>query len=191
MLFLWIYCDAHGIFSSRRIERVTYRDLGARFISANTPPDHDTIFSFRRQKEEAFAKTFLAVLKRSMELKLLRVGTVSVDGTKMDANASIYKTVPYDRAKALEKHLRKEVRERMKEAERADSSNRPDPDALPGELADREKLAKKLAEAQGSTRKDQGARQSSCRKVEGRVGKEAQGAQETKGTKTRKKTWAP
>ncbi|HHI81043.1 MAG TPA: hypothetical protein ENK02_13840 [Planctomycetes bacterium] len=83
-----------------------------------------------------------------MELKLLRVGTVSVDGTKSDANASINKSVRYDCAKALEKQLRKEVRERMKEAERADSSNRPDPDALLGELTNRERLAKKLAEAQ-------------------------------------------
>ena len=60
-----------------------------------------------------------------MELKLLRV-----DGSKIDANASLYKSVRYDRAKAPEKQLRKEVRERMKEAERADASNRPDPDAL-------------------------------------------------------------
>ena len=148
MLSLLIYCYAHGIFSSRRIERATYRDLGARFITANTHPDHDTICSFRRQNEEAFAKTFLEVLKMAMELKLLRVGTVSVDGTKIDANASIYKSVRYDRAKALEKQLRKEVRERMKEAERADASNRPDPDALPADLANRERLAKKLAEAQ-------------------------------------------
>ncbi|HHI78885.1 MAG TPA: transposase [Planctomycetes bacterium] len=49
MLSLLIYCDTHGIFSSRRIERTTYRDLGARFITANTHPDHDTIYSFRRQ----------------------------------------------------------------------------------------------------------------------------------------------
>ncbi|HHI81044.1 MAG TPA: transposase [Planctomycetes bacterium] len=48
MLSLLIYCDAQGIFSSRRIERATYRDLGARFITANTHPDHDTICSFRR-----------------------------------------------------------------------------------------------------------------------------------------------
>jgi transposase len=43
MLALLVYCYANGIFSSRRIERATWRDVGVRFIAANTHPDHDTI----------------------------------------------------------------------------------------------------------------------------------------------------
>jgi hypothetical protein len=51
-LALLIYCYANGIFSSRRIERATHRDLGVRFLTGNTHPDHDTICSFRRRNEK-------------------------------------------------------------------------------------------------------------------------------------------
>ena len=65
MLALLIYCYANGIFSSRRIERATYRDLGVRFLSGDTHPGHDTICSFRRQNGELIAKFFVRVLEGS------------------------------------------------------------------------------------------------------------------------------
>ena len=88
MLALLVYCDANGIFGSRRIERATYRDIGVRYVAANCHPDHDTICTFRRSNFDAVAEAFLQVLLLAKELQLLRVGTVSVDGTKVDANAS-------------------------------------------------------------------------------------------------------
>ncbi len=87
MLALVIYCYANGIFSSRRIERATYRDLGVRFLTGDTHPDHDTICSFRRQNEKLIAKFFVRVLELARELKLLQVGTISVDGTRLKADA--------------------------------------------------------------------------------------------------------
>ncbi len=84
MLALLVYCYANGIFGSRRIERATYRDIGVRYVAANCHPDHDTICTFRRSNFEAVAEAFLQVLLLAKELKLLRVGTVSVDGTKVD-----------------------------------------------------------------------------------------------------------
>ena len=62
MLALVIYCYANGIFSSRRIERATHRDIGVRFVAANTHPDHDTIATFRRENFAAVAQSFLEVL---------------------------------------------------------------------------------------------------------------------------------
>ncbi len=47
MLSLLIYCYANGIFSSRRIEAATWRDVAVRYLCANTHPDHDTICRFR------------------------------------------------------------------------------------------------------------------------------------------------
>ena len=66
------------MFSSRRIERATYRDVGTRFIAANTHPDHDTIASFRRTNKPAFEAAFLQVLLLAREMGLLRLGTVSI-----------------------------------------------------------------------------------------------------------------
>ena len=87
MLALLVYCYVNGVFGSRRIERATYRDIGVRYVAANCHPDHDTICTFRRSNFEAVAEAFLQVLLLAKELQLLRVGTVSVDGTKVERRA--------------------------------------------------------------------------------------------------------
>ena len=144
MLALLIYCYANGIFSSRRIERATHRDIGVRFVAANTHPDHDTICKFRRENAEAVSESFLQVLLLARELKLLKVGMVSVDGTKMDANASKHRSLRYDRARELVEQLKLDVADLLARAEGADGSGAEDPQALPAEIARREVLREKL-----------------------------------------------
>ncbi len=144
MLALLIYCYANGIFSSRRIERATYRDIGVRYVTANTHPDHDTICKFRRENLAAVQAGFVEVLLLAKELKLLKVGRVSVDGTKMKANASKRRSIRYDRAVQLREQLRGEVRDLLGKAERADSQDEADPQQLPKVLARRERLASQL-----------------------------------------------
>ena len=147
MLALLVYCYANGVFSSRRIERATYRDLGVRYLTADGHPDHDTICAFRRRNMEAVAEAFTEVLLLARELRLLRVGTVSVDGTKVDANANKRNSVRYDRAEALREQLRGEIDVLLAEAERADAEAAPDAQSLPQELSRRDKLAAKLDKA--------------------------------------------
>ena len=144
MLALLIYCYANGIFSSRRIERATYRDIGVRYVTANTHPDHDTICKFRRENRAAVESGFVEVLLLAKELKLLKVGRVSVDGTKMKANASKRRSIRYDRAVQLREQLRDEVRDLLGKAERADGKDEADPQQLPKALARREQLASQL-----------------------------------------------
>lgn len=144
MLALLIYCYANGIFASRRIERATHRDVAVRFIAADTHPDHDTIATFRRENAEAFAAAFAEVVLLAQELKLLKLGMVSIDGTKIDANASKIRSVRYDRAKALRDQLDRDIAELMAKAEAADAEDAPDPQALPEELARRQALTEKL-----------------------------------------------
>lgn len=147
MLALLVYCYANGIFGSRRIERATYRDLGVRYVAANLHPDHDTICSFRRNNLEAIGSAFEQVLLMARELKLLRVGMVSVDGTKVDANASKRNSLRYDRATELREQLQKEITGLMEEAERADGREALDDQSLPHELKRRRQLKAKLDEA--------------------------------------------
>ena len=144
MLALLIYCYANGVFSSRRIERATHRDVAVRFIAADTHPDHDTIAAFRRENAEAFAAAFAQVLLLAKELGLLKLGTVSIDGTKIDANASKIRSVRYDRAKALREQLDKDIAALMARAEAADAADAPDPQVLPEEIARRQALRDKL-----------------------------------------------
>jgi transposase len=143
MLALLIYCYANGIFSSRRIERASYRDIAVRFVAANLHPDHDTIAVFRRINQAAFEAAFLQVLLLARESGLLRLGTVSIDGTKIDANASKIRSVRYDRAQDLRARLAADIAALTAQAEAADATDH-DPQALPAELARREALKAKL-----------------------------------------------
>lgn len=158
MLALLIYCYANGIFSSRRIERATHRDLGVRFVAANRHPDHDTIATFRRENFGAVAESFLQVLLLAKELKLLKLGVVSVDGSKFDANASKHRSVTYARAGELVDQLRLEIGELLARAEAADGSGEEDPQAVPKAIARREALraqldaARRRLEAQAKAR---------------------------------------
>jgi transposase len=143
MLALLIYCYSNGIFSSRRIERASYRDIGVRFIAANMHPDHDTIAVFRRTNTAAIEAAFLQVLLLARESVLLHLGTVSIDGTKIDANASKIRSVRYDRAQDLRAKLAADIAALTAQAEAADAVDQ-DPQALPAELARREALKAKL-----------------------------------------------
>ena len=143
LLALLIYCYANGIFSSRRIERATYRDVAVRYLTADTHPDHDTICAFRRHNLEAIAAAFVDVLELAKELQLLSLGVVSLDGTHVKANASKDQNVTYQRARELRVQLRQDVNELLAQAERADQPDQ-DPQALPKEVARREKLLQKM-----------------------------------------------
>jgi len=144
LLALLIYAYANGIFSSRRIERATHRDVGVRYVAANLHPDHDTIAAFRRANRAAFEAAFLQVLLLAKESGLLRLGTVAIDGTKLDANASKIRSVRYDRAKELRAKLAADIAELTAKAEAADAEGQPDPQALPAEIARREALKARL-----------------------------------------------
>jgi transposase len=147
MLALLIYCYANRIFASRRIEQATHLNICVRFLAVNAHPDHDTICTFRRENFAAIEETFLQVLTIAKELKILKVGTVSVDGTKIDANANIHKSVRYDRAQELRQQLKLEIAELMKTAEAADATVAKDATKLPKEIAHREKLLTKMDSA--------------------------------------------
>lgn len=148
MLALLIYCYANGIFSSRRIERATHRDIGVRYLTGNQHPDHDTICRFRRLNGELFAKTFLHVLMLAKECNVLKVGTVSIDGTHIRANASKSKNVRYDRAQDLEEKLREDIADLTRQAEEADNGELDDGQKLPEEISRRERLLEKMKQAQ-------------------------------------------
>ena len=147
MLALLIYCYSHGIFGSRRIERASYREVGVRYLSGDTHPDHDTICKFRRENLEAFGTAFLHVLELAREMGVLKVGTVSVDGTHIRANASKDKNVTYERAGELREALEGDIKELLEKAEQADLEKSDEGEKLPEEIARGEKLLEKMEAA--------------------------------------------
>src|SRR5208283_2260532 len=144
MLALLVYCYANGIFGSRRIERATYRDIAVRYLTGDTHPDHDTICAFRRGNGAAVRQAFAEVLQLARQMGLVKLGTVSVDGTHIKANASKHKSLRYDRAGQLEKLLRKDIEALLARAENADRQETADEQKLPQEIARREALLQKM-----------------------------------------------
>jgi len=147
LLGLLIYGYATRVFSSRALERASYDSVAFRFIAGNDHPDHDTIAAFRKRFIEHIEPLFVEVLKLAGAMGMLKLGTVALDGTKVHANASRHRALSYGHARKLEKKLRKEVRQLLKLAERADAADVPDGMSLPEELERRETRLAAIAEA--------------------------------------------
>ena len=138
LLAILVYGYATGIFSSRRLERATYDSVAFRYIAAGSHPDHDTLATFRRRFLREVQALFLQVLEMAKEMKLLKVGTVCLDGTKIHANASRHSALSQGHIEKLEVQLKAEVAQLFALAESADQSNVPDGVSLPEEIKRRE-----------------------------------------------------
>lgn len=138
LLALLFYGYATGEFSSRRIERATYDSVAFRFIAANTHPDHDTIAAFRKRFLGQLKGLFVQILQVARALNLLKVGNVSLDGTKVKANASRHRALSYGHAGRIEAQLAAEVEQLLRLAEQADRCDVPDGMDVPAEIARRE-----------------------------------------------------
>ena len=109
MLGLLFYGYATGVFSSRKIERATYEVIPFRFIAGDMHPDHATIAAFRKQFLPELKELFVQILLIAQAMRYLQVGNVSVDGSKIHADASKSKAVSYKRLLAIEAFLQGEV----------------------------------------------------------------------------------
>lgn len=147
LLGLLIYGYATGVFSSRKIERATYDSVAFRFIAANQHPDHDTLATFRKRFLPEIEGLFVSVLRLAAQMGILKLGTVALDGTKVQANASRHSALSYGHAEKIETQLRSEVKELLQLAEQADAADLPDELSIPEELERREARLEAIAAA--------------------------------------------
>lgn len=147
MLALLIYCYATGRFGSRTIEAASYSDVAVRYLCANHHPDHASICAFRSANESAFKAGFVTVLQLAQHLKLTKVGTVSIDGTKIQANASKHAAVSYARAGEMIAQLELEVQELITRAQQTENQETKDALDVPAELTRREDRKAALQQA--------------------------------------------
>jgi len=140
MLALLVYSYATGRFGSRTIEAATYTDVAMRYICGGAAhPDHSVICAFRKGNEEAFEEAFTKVLLLARQMKKLKkVGGISVDGTKVKANASKHKAVSYKRAGEIIAELEDEVRKLVRMAEEMDGKELEEGLTIPDEIKRRE-----------------------------------------------------
>ena len=147
LLALLFYGYATGVFASRKLERNTYDSVAFRFIAANSHPDHDTIATFRRRFLPKLSELFVQILLIARQMNVFKLGSVSLDGSKVKANASRHKALSYDHACKLEAQLKGEVADLLRKAEAADRADIPDGMSIPEELERREKRLSAIAEA--------------------------------------------
>ena len=147
LLSLILYGYATGIFSSRKLERATYDSVAFRYLAGNQHPDHDTIAAFRKRFSSELQGLFLQVLTIAHEMGVLKLGSVSLDGTKVKANASKHQALSWQHACKLEEQLKKEIEQLWQLAEEADQSTIPDDMSIPQELERREERLATIAEA--------------------------------------------
>lgn len=147
LLSLLFYGYATGVFSSRKLEQATYDSVAFRYVAANSHPDHDTIATFRKRFLKELKSLFVQVLQIAKEMGCLKLGKVSLDGTKIKANASKHRALSWKYAQELERQLQAEVEELLRLAEEADGSEKPEGLDIPKELERREKRLEAIAAA--------------------------------------------
>jgi len=156
MVKVLVYAYCIGVPSSRKIEKRLKEDIAFRVLAANNTPDFKTIADFRKDHLEALGSLFLQVLKLCQKAGLVKLGHVSLDGTKVKANASKHKAMSYGRMKEEQQRLEAEVRELLQRARDVDEEEDrrygkgKRGDELPRELAFRESRLKKIREAKAA-----------------------------------------
>jgi hypothetical protein len=156
MVALLFYGYCTGKRSSRKIERATYEEVPFRVLSGDRHPDHDTIAEFRKRHLKALGELFVQILLLCKEAGLVKLGHVSLDGTKIAANASKHKAMSYERMSQTEQRLQEEVEELLKQAEQIDREEDSTHgkgncgDELPKELRRREDRLAKIREAKAA-----------------------------------------
>lgn len=155
-----VYAYCVGVFSSRKINRKLEEDVAFRVLAANERPDFRTISDFRKVHLKALSGLFMQVFKLCRKAKLVKLGNVALDGTKIQAAASKHKAMSYDRMGTEETRLTAEIATLLREAQRVDEeedarygSDRRG-DELPVELAFRESRLKKIQQAKAELERE-------------------------------------
>ncbi len=147
LLALLFYGYATGVFSSRKIERATYETLPFRFVAGGLHPDHDTLANFRKTFRVEIKELFVQVLFLAQATGYFKLGNISMDGSKVHANASKSKAISFKRLLELEAHLRAEVDQLFILAEQADRHELSDAMNVADEITLRQERLERLAEA--------------------------------------------
>jgi len=153
MVKVLLYGYATGVFSSRKLARKLEEDVAFRVLAAGNFPRHRTICEFRRRHLEDFKSLFVQVVQIAGTAGLVRLGTVSVDGTKVRANASKHKAMSYGRMRDEERRLSEEIAGMCDQAARVDEAEDARfgadwcGDELPEELAHRQGRLEKIRAA--------------------------------------------
>jgi transposase len=120
MLGVWLYAYALGITSARQVARRLVEDLAFRYLGAGARVDNWALSAFRRRHRRALNDAFTQVLEWAQSQKMVKLGRVAIDSTRIAANASRDKIDTEQALRDTRAALRRQVREWQKAADRDD-----------------------------------------------------------------------
>ena len=156
MVRLLLYGYARGVYSSRKIQTRTFEDVAFGYLSGDQHPDHAPIAEFRKRHLEALSGLFTQALLLCSEAGLVKLGHVSIDGSKIKANASKHKAMCYKHMNETAARLKQEIDALLAAAEKTDAEEDAQygkdrhGDELPAELQRRESRLQKIGAAKAA-----------------------------------------
>jgi transposase len=153
-LLLYAYCQ--GVYSSRRIALGCQERVDFMAVTGLNQPDFRTISDFRKRHLNALSGLFVQVLRLCMKAGLVKLGHVSLDGTKLKANASKHKAMSYGRMKEQEPLLAAEVARWLQQAAAIDAAEDQQfgsvqrGDELPAWVANKQRRLEKIRAAKAA-----------------------------------------
>jgi Transposase DDE domain/Transposase domain (DUF772) len=142
-----LYGDATGTFSARKIERATYESMPFHFLAGGLHPDHDTIANCRKTLLQELKDLLVHILLYAQEIGVLTLGNISLDGTKIHADASQSRAISYKRLLELDSQLHTEVDKLFALTEQAEQTERPEGLVIADEIALRQERLANVAQA--------------------------------------------
>ena len=147
MLKVLFYAYTSGIFSSRKIAKALGKNIAFIYLAAWQRPDFRTINNFRKNNLKQIEDLFVQIVHLCQQLKMVKLGHISIDGSKFKANAADRKT--YDRQR-IEREMKRILDKADKQDQHEDALYGRDKtgDELPEHIRDRDQRIEKLKQIQ-------------------------------------------
>jgi transposase len=147
LLRLLVQAAIDGVWSSRKIDKLAHENVIYMYLAGNEKPDFRTVCNFRRDNKEQIEAVFKETVTVARDLRILKLGYLATDGTKIKANASNDYTLSEDELKEIRRIVERGI-EIDEEEDKLYGDKRGD--ELPPELNTQEKLRKKIKELEES-----------------------------------------
>ena len=144
LLSVWLYGFMSGVRSCRKLETACRDQIPYLWLTGWQHPDHNTLWRFYKEHRQSMRKLFERTVHTAVTMKLLDLAVQAVDGTKVSANASVYRTHNAEELRKLLNRVEAEIRDL--EAQNQAGEDTPAVH-LPGELANKEMLREQVRQA--------------------------------------------
>jgi len=153
MLKVLFYAYASGTFSSRNIAKALGKNIAFIYLAAWQRPDFRTINNFRKNNLEQIEDLFVQIVHICQQLKMVKLGHISIDGSKFKANAADRKSYDRDR---IEREMKRILDKADQQDQHEDALYGSDKtgDELPEHIRERDQRIEKLKQIKQQLEKE-------------------------------------